>query len=86
MLRNSGFHGDSEEHKSCGRVSRESGGISREEQRQWLADNSVVDIPRLFDVAVLFGPANRELVTELMRQVCFQHPHALIKLYIKEWT
>ena len=66
-------------------MSRESGSISREEQRQWLADNSVVDIPRLFDVAVLFGPANKELVTEFVRQVFILLPHALVRLHVKHW-
>lgn len=50
-------------------VSSEPTAISRTEQSQWLQKSGMLDVPKLLDIAALYGDCNPELLRQLMVQV-----------------
>ena len=46
------------------------GGPSPPEQAELLYNRCLLDVPRLMDVAALYGPANPGLTGKFMQQVC----------------
>ncbi len=52
-----------------GRVTVEAGGPGRDEQAALLYEKWLLDVPKLLDIAVLYGRDNPELVQQLMQKV-----------------
>ena len=52
------------------RVTADPGGPSAPEQAELLYNRCLLDVPRLMDVAALYGPANPGLTGKFMQQVC----------------
>ena len=52
------------------RVTVDPGGPPNPEQAELLYGRCLLDVPRLMDVAALYGPANPGLTSKFMQQVC----------------
>lgn len=53
------------------------GSNARSQRAQLLYDKWVLDVPKLLDLAAIYGPDNVALVQQLMQQVCKHYIHQL---------
>ncbi len=64
---------------------RDPGGPPPAQRASILYDTWLLDIPKLMDIAVLYGAANRQLTSTLLRQVSGQLDSPCPSSFIRGW-